>query len=372
MRIRSPIARKLPAAAVVVAFALTASATMAGTLIPVPPVPGSTFTYVNGINDQNVIAGQYVTPGGGTHGYFGPLDGQYTSFDAPMGGTAVGGINNADYITVLSDYQTDDCRFIGCQYLRKPDGSFAAIEKAGTRLDGIPGGITAHQRFVGWYFAEDGSGVYGYYGHGTKYASDLTLPFQTDVTMPADINSRGTVVGSFSDATTREYVAFIVSDGTASAIQYPDPAATNTWFDGVNHAGKVSGFWKDQAGFFHAFLYDPLAVTFAPIDVHGATSVIAGAINRQGVVALDVDGSPYVYCTRSKTCPFRSAAGISIPEKWIRVPPSNMRTALCRNNCVGPHHAMMSMPRLAKRNGTPLVAQMNASTLEERAPKSLK
>ena len=60
--------------------------------------------------------------------------------------------------------------------------------------------------------------------------------------MPAGLNSSGTVVGRFSDPTTGGYAAFIVKDGLATAIQYPDPEATNTWFSGVNRAGKVSGF----------------------------------------------------------------------------------------------------------------------------------
>jgi hypothetical protein len=250
---------------------------MAGTLIPVPAVPGSTSTSVSGINDRNIIAGEYDTPDGGTHGYFGTLDGQYTGFDGPAGWTIVAGINNAGYITVLSNYQTEDCRFIGCEYIRNPNGSFAAIEKVGTRLDGIPGGITAHQRFVGWYFAGDGSGVYGYYGRGTKYLSDLTLPFETNITMPRDVNKNGMVVGQFSDPTTRDYIAFIVKDGVASAIEYPDPTVTDTWFSGVNRGGMVSGFWQDQAGSVRAFLYDPVAIAFSPIDVAGATSVTAGA-----------------------------------------------------------------------------------------------
>jgi hypothetical protein len=114
---------------------------------------------------------------------------------------------------------------------------------------------------------------------------------------------------------------------------------TDTWFDGVNRAGKVSGFWEDQAGSSHAFLYDSVAIAFSPIDVPGAMFVTAGAINRYGVVALNVDGSPYVYCTQEKTYPSNVPGSISIPEKWIRVPKSNIRAAFCPNNCLGPHHA---------------------------------
>ena len=139
MNVQTAIARNLLGMAMAVAFA-DGQCDDSGYVDPGPPVPGSTAMGITGINDENIVSGQYETPDSQTHSYFGTLDGQYTSFDAPNpnGWTAVGGINNAGYITVLSNYQTEDCRFIGCEYLRSPDGNLAAILKAGTRLDGIP------------------------------------------------------------------------------------------------------------------------------------------------------------------------------------------------------------------------------------------
>src|ERR1043165_4705362 len=67
---------------------LAASSALAGTLVPVTPFPGATTTIVFGINDAGVIAGSYRDSNGIEHGFFGPLNGTYTSFD--YGGTRSG------------------------------------------------------------------------------------------------------------------------------------------------------------------------------------------------------------------------------------------------------------------------------------------
>ncbi len=127
----------LNAAIAAAATAWLLSAANAGTLIPVPSVPGSTATVVRGINDSNIITGTYTDPDGSVHGFVGTLDGNYTGFDFPYGNTTPEAINNDGYITGLSNYTTNDCPYYGCEYLRKPDGSIAAITKDGAPLDGI-------------------------------------------------------------------------------------------------------------------------------------------------------------------------------------------------------------------------------------------
>src|SRR2546421_9214077 len=76
----------------------------AGTLIPVAPVSGSTSMFVAGINDSDVITGGYVTSDGKEHGYFGPLSGKsYQTFDVGKKGTEARGINNSNYVTIITN-----------------------------------------------------------------------------------------------------------------------------------------------------------------------------------------------------------------------------------------------------------------------------
>jgi hypothetical protein len=189
------------------------------------------------------------------------------------------------------------------------------------------------------YVSGGAGGSPGYYGKGDKYRSDLVLPFNAGQTTPRGINSAGTVVGLYVEYSSTVAKGFIVSDGAAISVQYPDASAHATAFQGINRSGLISGSWgnSDRTA-NHAFLYDQSANAFSEIAVPNASMVFAYGINRGGVVAVEADGLPYIYCRRHKTCPLKPAQGIDIPEKWIQAPAANIRTVLCKNGCRGPLH----------------------------------
>jgi len=328
----------LRAAVVVVAVAYMICAANAGTLIPIPPVPGSTTTDIRAINDDNVITGDYTTPDGIEHGFVGTLDGDYTTFDFPNGNTSPTGINNDGYITGLANNSTDDCPVYGCEYLRSPDGKIKAITKDGAVLDGVAQGIISHTRFVGQYTFFDQNDqlfYYGYYGKGTKYRTGLTLPFNTTRTQPRGYNKKGTVTGFFLDLNHSSLrTGFVLKDDVATAVNYPDNNATYTLLESVNDKGMIAGAWQnngDTAG--QAFLFDFAKNEFLPISVPGATVSFAGGINNVGVVAVSGDFSvSYIYCLKKKSCPL-SPRAIETLDRWI---PARTRAAICRHSCMEP------------------------------------
>lgn len=326
----------LTAASLAGAFACVLSSAQAGTLIPVPQVPGSTATYITGINDNNVIAGDYSLSDGTRHGFVGTLNGQYTTFDAPGGQTGVTRINNAGYVGAEAPWSMD-CQISGCAYLRAPDGSFQAITRKGSLIDGFSEGMTAHG-FVGQYYDYTGDNVLfvGFYGRGTRYRANLALPFNTDRIRPRGYTPQGAVVGYFRDSssTNLDNPGFIISNGVATSVMYPDPSAYYTLLEDINRDGMISGYWTDQnSTVSQAFLYDQQAHAFSPITVPGATLVTASAINRKGVVAVEADNLPYIYCTQARGCPASSSTGVAIAEKWI--PATQIHSVLCRNGCLG-------------------------------------
>ena len=139
------------------------------------------------------------------------------------------------------------------------------------------------------------------------------------------------------DSSDHNYPGFILENGTVTTVRYPDSAAYQTFFEDINR-NLIVGYWTNSdATVSEAFLYDEGTGTFSAI-VPGDTNTSASAINRGGVVTVEVDNAPYIYCTRKKTCPLSPSKGISIPEKWIRVPPANIRTVLCQNGCLGSYH----------------------------------
>jgi uncharacterized membrane protein len=315
------------------------SAATAGTLVPIPPYPGSTTTVIRGINDNDVITGTYTTQDGVTHGFVGTLDGNYTSFDHPNGQTIPEAISNDGYITGLGGF-SDACGIQGCSFLRTPGGTINAITKNGVTLDGVAQGIIGHTKFVGQYNVLDENNhtlFYGYYGKGTKYRKGLTLPFNTTRTSPRGYNKAGTVTGFFLDldnGSTRP--GFVLKNGVATRVNYPDQNAFFTLLEDVNDKGMIVGAWGNQDGTIEqAVLYDFGKNAFSPISVPGAATSYANAINNAGVVAVSGDfTTSYIYCTR-KACPLSQGA-IAVPERWVSG--VDVHSAICRNGCVGPLH----------------------------------
>jgi uncharacterized membrane protein len=321
------------------------SAATAGTLIPVPSVPGSAATVIRGINDNNVITGSVTDPRGTVYGFVGTLDGNYTYFDFPNGYTIPAAISDNGTITGHSESLTSDCPYIGCEYLRKPDGSIAPITKDGAPLDGVAQGIIAKTKFVGEYFVFTGVlNSYGYYGKGTQYRTALTLPFNAPRTSPRGYNTKGTVTGSFFDGDHPGLrPGFVLKKGTATAVNYPDEDASYTYLESVNDSGLIAGYWSSQDGNAgQPFLFNFAKNAFSPISIPGAQVASAYAINNNGVVAVTDFTVSYIFCLKKKDCP-ASPNAIEIPDRWI---PARTRSAVCRNGCAGPLHIRASRGKI--------------------------
>jgi hypothetical protein len=312
----------------------------AGKLIAVPQVPGGFQTEVTGINDNNFITGGYFYNSGGTSyedGFVGTLNGQYTKFFHPARDVTVGiGIDNDGNVTGVSRSYLDGLA-CGNALVRSADGTIKDVTKHGEVFDSQALGITRRGTFVGWACAFSPQIViHGFLGKGTKYKADIVLPFNTDRTAPDGINRDGTIVGSFKDKNLQNrFRGFVLSGDTATAFDYPDGAAVSTFFDAINDKGLVAGDWYDADFKFHPFLFDSNTLSFAPIVVPGATSAGVGGVNNAGIVTINADSMPYVYCTKKKSCP-SSAKGIDILERWMAVPARSLQVVLCRDHCLIP------------------------------------
>jgi hypothetical protein len=272
-------------------------AAQAAVLIPVSPVSGSTRTDVYGINDSNTLVGDYYTADGNEHGFFGPLNGAYTTFDyTGVPYTEGHGINNGGYITGMA-YNSDGF----------------TIQFAGGQIQqgGYIQGINSKGVFVGDYINSDG--LFAYYGKKGKYRSALTLP-DGNLPRPHGINDSGIVVGT-------TYIAgvahgFLLNGDTDALVDYPDPHATSTALTGINKSGIAVGSWCSGASCnrLHAFRFDMTSGSFSPIKVPHAQNVSAWAINAAGFVVINVDGQDYLYCPYSKKSGKCPAGGVEMSD----------------------------------------------------------
>jgi hypothetical protein len=325
----------LAPAALAVAVTLSVSA-HAGILFPILPYPGSTSTTATAINNNNVITGYYSDADGARHGFVGTLDGNYTSFDFPNGNTFAYGINDDGYITGLSNTPTIDCQVEGCQYLRAPNGDISGITKDDAPLDGFAQQITKKRKYVGQYWVLDGENdfEFGYIGKGTRYRKDIVLPFNVGRTEPRGLNKNQVITGYYSDLDTHTSPAFLIKNGVARSVSFPDANANSTFIEGVNDHGRLVGGWVNKDGTLGgAFFYNPGQNVFNPIDIPGSNVAQARSINNAGLVTIIADNGSFIYCAFESNCP-AGAGAIRIVEKSI--PGSKTRWAVCQNGCLKP------------------------------------
>jgi len=306
--------------------ALTGTSVHAATLIPVVPVPGSTSTFVEAINDENIIAGDYATADGSVHGFYGTLDGQYTTFDFDSvnePGTQVRGINNQGDVTGVANLDQGNTLLL-LEFERFANGSMTLITHHRAPLHGVPGGINSHGVFAAEDWHEDASAD-GYSGKNAKAKSknEIELGFSASRVRPRAVTNSGDIVGYFR--ATKGYEGFLQHDGTATVIDYPDVNALATLLQGANSSGVVSGIWEDQDFNEFAFYYNVASATFTPITIPGFPLSTTGGVNRAGLIALNgfssdfSQSAPYVFCPKKRSnCP---AGGTEIADaKPVRMP----------------------------------------------------
>jgi hypothetical protein len=297
-----------------------------GILVPVMPFPGATTTFVFGVaDDNNTVVGSYVDSGGLTHGFYGPMDGSnYTSFDfGSSGSTQARAIKgNAKSITGFSNIAGSHCDFE--EWERDSNGNISQITKSGTPLNGIAQGLDEKGDFAGDYCDTGGSGtIFGMLGKQGAWQSDVTTPFTSSYTGERGVNNKGTIVGFYVDSGTGLQVGTIIQRGVTSQVIYPDPNQSYTVLEGINNSGQAAGQWGDTSGIVHSFAYDSKKATFTEIDDPAATSFTqAWGVNGAGLIAVDSDAGPYVYCPKKKNCPGGHASEIAV--NVTHVPPGSM------------------------------------------------
>lgn len=327
--------RFLPGPLAAAALLLCISAAEAGVLVPVPQVPGSTQTDVYSINENGVLTGDYTDQNLEAHGFIGTLDGQYTSFDYGMGNDTQGRyVNNSGVITGWAlQHQSP---WLEYSFVRNPDGSLVPITRDGHRLKGAgkPGSLTDTGQLAGQFEAERKDGEFtkpkGYTGQGTDYTAELKLPFKKVYGIyPTGVNNNGDVAGYFEPCGTCDGVhGFIVKNGVATQIDYPDPSAIATALDAINDNDVAVGHWRDSFGAEFAFVFDMPNQRFKLLHVD-----LARGINNSGLVAVDVGGEPYIYCLTKKGCPNGTAGRGEIHDRWVRATAASVHSALCDHDC---------------------------------------
>jgi probable HAF family extracellular repeat protein len=208
--------------------------------------PGSSSSYLEGINDKGEMVGGYcdtVNCGGITvqHGFL-YKSGKYTKLDYPIAGTplAAFGINNLGQ--VVGGY---------CPGLTTCSGGISPSNHA----------------FL------------------LKGGAFTTLDYPGAIGTQANaINDAGTIVGFYEEHSTQQH-GYMYLNGVFTQLDFP--GANWTYPAGINNAGTVAGSFQDRNYIVHGFIYS--GGVFTQIDVPNAFSTAIGGINNKGEITAGAD-----------------------------------------------------------------------------------
>jgi uncharacterized membrane protein len=272
----------------------------AAVIVPIAAVPNSVSTVAYGISDDNVVAGGFVDGDGVEHAFFGTPDGQYTTFDAGEGGSEARGINSNGIVVGMANSQSGDTAAQPI-FERKPDGTLLNVTRAGVQLFGFAQQInTSEDKFAGVYWDFTNHHAVAFVGENGKWRGDVKISEVHQASAARGINGTDAVVGSYFRPPMH---GFLLSNRTLTTIDYPAAHSTGTELEGINDNGLAIGQWTDKKGAVHSFLLDIASNSFTDIKVKGATQVQAWAINNNGVVVLNSDLGPYLWCAKKRACP---------------------------------------------------------------------
>jgi len=274
----------------------------AATLIPVIAPSGAVTTRLLGINDSNIIAGSYFDSSNVEHGFFGTLDGNYTTFDfgGSSTGTEIRGIGDDGSV---DGFAATPGFVFGQEFFRAPDGTVSTFTHKGTTLDGVVQGITKSEISFGDYFNGNGKRT-GFEGRKGHFKAKFDFPLANLQNSPRGTNRAGVVAGYFIDSGGGEH-GFTLQNGVANVIDYPNADAQLTVLEGINNGGVATGQWNDSNGNPHAFVLDTTTGTFTDLTADdGSSFQQAWGINNHGLVAFSTSAASYIYCPRSPShCP---------------------------------------------------------------------
>ena len=292
--------RNLLLGAVVLSFP---AVSIAATIVPVTPPDGAVATIVFGINEHNVITGSFVDADGVEHGFFGPLNGTYTTFD--FGGTSIGTEPRAlDDDGDITGFAADPSFAVGNEFLRDgKSGTLSSITKGGVALDGVAQGIMKkHGTSTGDYIDPNTGVRTGYLANNGTYQSDVNVALNALRTSPRGMNKDGELDGFFVDSGGVTH-GFII--GKHGVVQVIDADASGTTsLEGINKKELVTGQVTAADGNPHSFIYDNSNGTFTAITIpDGSVLQQAWGVNDKGMIAVSTDVASYIYCTSGVHCP---------------------------------------------------------------------
>jgi len=258
------------------------------------------------IDASGAITGSFYDSNFACHGYVRKPDGNYITFDTPLGQHGVAtcprpaSINAAGVITGVEFDQSFGCSnwpdtVGGCGgshgFIRHPNGAIIVfdgpVDPSRSNPGTDPAGINVHGAVVGRYWtADQGSASTSFLrsANGTFITFDAPDTNNRATPGAVGINGEGTIVGNFIDSNYSPHGYVRTRDGTFTIIDAPE-AVNGTRIVGINSRGELAGvFWVGNASHGYVRTRDGTFTAFdVPGDCAGCIQVVA--LNDKGTVA---------------------------------------------------------------------------------------
>lgn len=230
------------------------------------PYPGAFQTTPGGINDNEQIAGFYLTGGLASHGFL-LNDGAFSTYDFTTADccTDFHAINNLSQVVGYGG--SVSFLFIA--------GTFSTISVPGSTFTNASG-INDAGQIVGDTLISNVE--QGFLLTGSSFT---LIP---NVGRAIGINNDGQIVGTVGTH------GYLLSGGALSTFDFPGALNTNPF--GINNEGEIVGWYQATDLSLHGFTLDHGA--FSEIDVPGSTDTQVFGINNKGQIVGLSDGHGFL------------------------------------------------------------------------------
>jgi uncharacterized membrane protein len=181
-----------------------------------------------------------------------------------------------------------DASFIGHGFLLS-GGQYTTLDDPNGVFGTSAYGINSRGDIVGAF--SDSNALHGFLLSGGQYTT-LDVPNAAGYTIATGINARGQVVGQYIDADFNLH-GFLLSGGHYTTIDDPNgiPGSTAAW--GINSRGDIVGSFSDASFKDHGFLLS--GGQYTTLDVPNAVhDVLAFGINDHGQIVGEYFGANFL------------------------------------------------------------------------------
>ena len=263
--------------------ALSASAQMVTTYDATPTASG---TYPAAINLGGTVAGDYIDPTTGFHGFIRTPQGAIISFNPPAdstvsGSTIVFGLNNPGAVVGI---YTQPTTFVQTGFLRDASGTFTDIAPTGATLTEA-NSINDSGTIAGsWVDSAKPAHTHGFIRSAAGVYTTFDVTGATSLTV-AGINTSGEVAGTYFDSTQHSHGYVRTAAGAITTFDAPTPNVDLQVF-GINDSGTITGWAGNglsSGTVFHGFVRQGTTITL--FDANPArVQTFPQSINAAGTI----------------------------------------------------------------------------------------